>query len=67
MSIPLLKRKDYTSTEQASKALGLPVAHIRRMLHTGDLEGWKLTATYWIVSSKSVISYKKRKRKDKQP
>ena len=51
--------KDFTTTEEAAKALGFHVAHIRRMLREGDLEGLKVGIT-WLVSRKSVADYKRR-------
>lgn len=50
--------KDYMTTEEAAKALGFHIDHIRRMLRESDLEGLKVGIT-WLVSRKSVADYKK--------
>ena len=50
--------KDYMTTEEAAKALGFHIAHVRRMLRESDLEGAKL-GPGWLVLRRSVAEYKK--------
>jgi len=50
--------KDYLTTEEAAKALGFHVEHIRRMRRDGDLEGLRV-GQMWFISKKSVTDYKK--------
>lgn len=51
--------KDYLTTDDAAKALGFHVEHIRRMLRAKDLTGIKL-GSMWFVSKQSIADYKKR-------
>jgi excisionase family DNA binding protein len=50
---------DYMTTEEAAKALGFHIVHIRRMLREKDLEGKKV-GQMWFVHKRSVSDYKKR-------
>lgn len=50
---------DYLTTEEAAKALGFHIVHIRRMLREKDLEGKKV-GQMWFVRKQSVSDYKKR-------
>jgi excisionase family DNA binding protein len=51
--------KDYMTTEEAAKALGFHVIHIRKMVREGKLKGEKL-GPGWLVLRTSVAEYKKR-------
>jgi len=48
---------NYMTTEDAAKALGFHIEHIRRMLREKDLEGMKI-GSMWFVLKKSVVGYK---------